>query len=76
MIDNPMQHIMMSTPVTCDECGHTVFENKTFLRRISKIIMASDKDQIVPMPVLACASCGHVNAEFTPKFPNDKLEDI
>jgi len=65
---NPMQHIMDSTPITCDECGHNVFENKVFLRRISKILMATDKDQVVPMPAMCCAACEHVNDEFVPKF--------
>ncbi len=74
MQQNPMQHIMSSSAITCDECGHDVFENKTFLRRISKILMATDKDQVVPMPAIACANCGHVNKEFRPDFPQDKKD--
>jgi hypothetical protein len=76
MEQNPMQHIMSSTAITCDECGHDIFENKIYLRRISKLLMATDKDQIIPMPTMVCAACEHVNEEFVPKFPTEKPKTI
>ena len=71
---NPMQHMMKSTEIVCEECGWNVFENKTYLRRISKFLIATDKDQVIPLPAIACAACGHVNKEFIPKFPKPDNE--
>ena len=61
-----------STKVICESCNGEVFVERLLLRRISKFFIASDKDQIVPLPVIACASCGHINEEFKAKFPNDQ----
>jgi len=39
------------------------------LRKVSKFLVAAatDKDQIIPVPVFHCVKCGHVNSEFTPE---------
>lgn len=69
-MNNPLNFV--SNPsngekVTCDKCGHDKFQLAFILERYSKIIMASDKDQISPLQVFACMKCGHVNDYFLPK---------
>jgi hypothetical protein len=54
--------------ITCDECGHDVFEEKMMIKKVSKFITGAPQDSIVPIPVIACAKCGHVNEFFKPKI--------
>ena len=54
-------------PVTCDECGHTYFEQAIVLRKASGLLTGTGKPSYIPIPVFACRECGHVNAEFQPK---------
>lgn len=54
-------------PVTCDECGHTYFEQALVIRKASGILTGTGQPSYVPIPVFACKSCGHVNGEFLPK---------
>ena len=54
-------------PVTCDECGHTYFDQALVIRKASGILTGTGQPSYVPIPVFACKSCGHVNSEFQPK---------
>ena len=54
-------------PVTCDECGHTYFDQALVIRKASGILTGTGQPSYVPIPVFACKSCGHVNSEFLPK---------
>lgn len=56
-----------TTPVECEECQGQSFLQITFLRKVSKFIAGTEQDALIPIPSFACASCGHVNAEFQPK---------
>ena len=51
----------------CEECQHKVFEEKMMIKRVSKFMTGNAQDSIVPIQVIACASCGHVNELFKPK---------
>jgi hypothetical protein len=54
--------------LACEECGCKVFEEKMMIKKVSKFLTGSDKDQISPVQVIACAKCAHVNEMFIPKF--------
>lgn len=56
-----------TTPVTCEECGHSVFQEGVLLRKISRFVTGTSQDALMPIPVFSCAKCGHVNTEFMPK---------
>lgn len=56
-----------TVPVECEECQHQVFQEGVMLRKASKFLTGTAQDAIVPIPVFACAKCGHVNADFLPK---------
>ncbi len=57
-----------STAVKCDECQGETFREVMFMRKISKLFTGSANDSYIPVPTFQCASCGHINQEFTPKF--------
>lgn len=59
--------INQTTPVTCDECGDTRFEQQLILRKASGLLTGTGQTSYIPIPVFACAQCGHVNVEFLPK---------
>lgn len=56
-----------TTPITCEECGHSVFQEGVLLRKISRFVTGTSQDALMPIPVFSCAKCGHVNTEFMPK---------
>ena len=53
--------------ITCDKCGHTVFQEGLMLRKASKFLTGTTQDALIPLPVFSCAKCGHVNTEFLPE---------
>lgn len=56
-----------TTPIVCDNCGGSVFNQALILRKVSKIIMASAEDGLMPVPTFYCIACNHVNKEFIPQ---------
>jgi uncharacterized Zn finger protein len=56
-----------TTPIICEECGHSVFQEGVLLRKISRFVTGTSQDALMPIPVFSCSKCGHVNEEFMPK---------
>jgi len=59
--------INQTTPVICEECNHTLFEQVLHIRKASGLLTGTGKPSYIPIPVFACQKCGHVNIEFQPK---------
>jgi hypothetical protein len=55
-----------TTPLICDSCGGSVFQEGTVLRKASKFLTGTTQDGILPIPTFYCVKCGHVNEEFLP----------
>ena len=53
--------------IECESCGHQVFEEKMMIKKVSKLLTGNPTDSIMPVPVIACSKCGHVNELFMPK---------
>lgn len=53
--------------IECEECKGKVFEERMMIKKVSKFMSGSDQDSIVPIPVIACSSCGHINELFKPR---------
>jgi hypothetical protein len=62
--------ISQTTPVVCEKCGHEHFVNVNIIRKLSPMLSPTGQPALIPIPVFACAACGHVNEEF---LPNDTL---
>jgi hypothetical protein len=62
----PQIDITKTLPIVCDneECGNDMFMSAMKFRRVPKLIIASTEDQIVPVQIFICTSCGNVNREF------------
>ena len=63
--------LSQTTPVVCEECGHEHFTEVSLMRKLSPMLSPTGQAAMIPIPVFACAKCGHVNQEFLPK--NDTL---
>lgn len=44
----------------CEKCQSQVFTERLMIKKVSKLLTGSQQDGIIPIPVIACASCGHV----------------
>lgn len=62
-----------TTPIVCEECGNQTFTEAVILREVSKFLTGQPQDGIIPIPVFACSSCGHINEKFMP--PELKQDD-
>lgn len=65
-MDNPNIDLKQTTEIKCDECGSLYFEEVVMLRKLSKFVTGAPKDSVIPVPVIRCADCKHVNDEFKP----------
>lgn len=59
--------LSQTTPVVCEECGHEHFTEVSLMRKLSPMLSPTGQAAMIPIPVYACAKCGHVNKEFLPK---------
>lgn len=50
--------------IICEECQNDTFEEVLKLKKLSKLYTGEQKDSLIPLPVFACKSCGHINKEF------------
>ncbi len=55
-----------TTGIKCDKCKNEVFHEGMMLRKVSKFLVGSSQDALIPIPVFVCSKCGHVNDEFLP----------
>jgi len=55
-----------TTEVKCDRCDNKTFISAFLLRKINKFLSGTDKDGLLPINVMMCSKCGHVNEEFIP----------
>jgi hypothetical protein len=62
-----MKHLKDSTGIKCEKCGCQVFKEGYLMRKISKLLIGSSSDVMVPYPVFTCRDCGHINEEQKPK---------
>jgi hypothetical protein len=58
--------ITKTVPLVCDntECGNDVFMSAMKFRKVPKLLAGSTEDQIIPVQVFMCTSCGNINKEF------------
>ena len=53
-----------ATSVECEECKNAYFKPAFLLRKISALVSPTGQEIIVPVQVLKCDSCNHVNEAF------------
>jgi len=55
-----------TTAASCDKCQTETFKEVVLLRKASRFVTGTSQDALIPIPVFACSSCGHVNEDFLP----------
>jgi hypothetical protein len=55
--------IKQTTPITCD-CGSEIFIPAMKFRRVPKLMTGSKEDQMIPVQIMMCVSCGIVPEQF------------
>lgn len=49
--------------ITC-ECGCAVFEEREVLKVASKIMSPNGREEIIPISIMVCSSCGRPSKDF------------
>lgn len=55
-----------TTAIKCEKCGCDYFESVFILRKVSKLLIGSNEDGVIPINVFSCKKCGHINDELMP----------
>ena len=58
--------LSQTTELICDECQGKIFTEGVMIRKVSRFIVGSTKDTMVPVGVFYCVKCGHVNEDMLP----------
>lgn len=53
--------------IECEKCNGQIFEERMMLKKVSKFMTGGAQDSVVPLQIIACAACGHVNELFKPR---------
>jgi hypothetical protein len=56
--------LSQTTSVTCDKCNSSYFVQQIRLQKVPALLTGEPHPTYMPIPVFACAKCGHVNSEF------------
>jgi len=56
-----------TSDIICEDCASAIFIEAYLIKKASKLLTGADKDKIIPIPIMRCADCGHVNEIFKPK---------
>ena len=58
--------VIDSTNIVC-ECGCKTFAPAAILKKVSKIVTMTGRDEIVDIPVYVCTKCGKIPQEYMDK---------
>ena len=50
--------------VECENCKNIFFDKVTIIKKISKLLVGTTDDQLVPMETYKCTECGNINEDF------------
>ena len=65
---NEQTKLVLTSPnVVCPNCGGKFFKEVYALKRISAIISPTGEEELFPIPIYVCASCGTVPTETSSK---------
>jgi len=56
--------------IKCEK-GNMLFENKVLFKRISPLVSPTAREEVIPLEVVLCSTCGKV-----PKFFYEKAKDV
>lgn len=59
-----VEYLKHSIGVKCEECESSNFIEIVRIRKVSGLITGLGREMLIPVPVYACADCGHINEMF------------
>jgi uncharacterized Zn finger protein len=62
--------------LTCEKCDSMYFKEVTLIKKVSKLLLGTPNDTLVPFPTYMCNDCGHVNEDFRLFDENNKTNLI
>tara|TARA_Y100000593_G_C4288100_1_gene326698 strand:+ start:1045 stop:1524 length:480 start_codon:yes stop_codon:yes gene_type:complete len=65
--------VSRSQTVTCDKCDNYTFSQVMILKRVSPFISPTGEEMMLPVQVMACSVCNHINEQFE---VNQVISDI
>lgn len=71
---SPVGLLAQSVPEECTSCGGRFYKQTFMFRRVSKILVGSPQDQLVPIPVFRCDDCGTPIGDMIPD-ENELMSD-
>ena len=73
LINNkPNIDLKQQPTVTCEKCDSMYFKEVTLIKKVSKLLLGTPNDTMVPFPTYMCNDCGHVNEDFRLFDENNK----
>lgn len=68
-MENPQMTINIgNTPWIACECGNHSFKSSVFLKKLSALESPTGREEIFPIEVFSCESCGKILPEMVKKF--------
>ena len=74
-IGNPTMNygaVIDSPNIVC-ECGCKTFAPAAILKKVSKIVTMTGRDEIVDIPVYVCTKCGKIPQEYLDKGNSSRI---
>ena len=56
--------VLNAQNIVCDKCGSKLFEPAYVLKRVSKLVSPSGRDEVIEIPVFVCAKCGEIAPHY------------
>lgn len=63
----PQSALDTALDLSCEKCGNKYFTEATMVKKVSALVSPTGKELLVPVPVLSCLDCKHVNDIFLPR---------
>ena len=56
-----------TTAEVCEKCENDTFQQVYQMSKLSALLSPTGTEAMIPIQILACAKCGHINPGFLPK---------
>ena len=50
--------------IKCEKCDNIFYDKVTVIKKVSKLLTGSPKDELIPMETYICTECSHINSDF------------
>ena len=65
--------VILDSPNVVCECGCKTFTPAAILKKVSRVVTATGRDEIVEIPVYVCTRCGKIPNEYLEKGNSSRI---